>query len=454
MLDRRLAARLQGIVGTEGLATDPDVVAAHTTDWTGAFGGPALAVLSPSDGPSALAAVLACREAELPLLPQGGNTGLVGGGVPGSTGRAPVILSTARMKAIGEIDTSVGHVVAGAGVTIAALQAAATRAGWHYPVDLASRESATVGGTIATNAGGIRACRFGMTRSHVLGTEAVLGSGALLPLSRDLPRDNTGLRVHDLLVGSEGTLGLITKARLRLVRPPTARSTGVLGVADYASALAAIATASGGDPRNLLAAEIMDARAAHLVTESTGMPSPVADGAWTLLLLIETAGDAWRLADPDAVVALDEADRTRLWRFRESVSVAIATGLGTARPVHKLDISVPPPALDSFDRELRHLARTLSGIDALVAFGHVSDGNLHLALAGTAASAPATDEAILGLVAAHGGSISAEHGIGRAKARYLHLCRNGDEIAAMMAIKRALDPDWIFAPGVLLPNKR
>src|SRR5579872_2831962 len=215
-----LLAELVAIAGQEHVLTDPDVVAGYTTDWTRRFSGAALAVVRPS-GTAEVAAVLrACARHGTPVVPQGGNTGLVGGSVPApSGGGGAVVLSTRRLRRLDPVDTLSGQVTAGAGVTIAELRAHAARAGLEYGVDLAARDSATVGGTIATNAGGIQTIRYGHTRAQLLGVEAVLADGSVISRLGGIQSDNTGYELAQLLAGSEGTLGIVTAARLRLHRP-------------------------------------------------------------------------------------------------------------------------------------------------------------------------------------------------------------------------------------------
>lgn len=381
------------------------------------------------------------------LLPQGGNTGLVGGGVPAADGPAPVIVSTRRLTGLGPVDQASGQVTAGAGTTVGDLRRHAAAAGWQYGVDLASRESATVGGTIATNAGGIRVCAYGMTRAQVRGIEAVLPNGAVVSHLSGLAKDNTGYDLAGLLTGSEGTLGIVTAARLRLVPPEPVSALALVGVAGYAAALDVLA--ANRRSKRLLAAEIMDRDCVELVCAVSGLPWPVRRRDWPQLLLIEVAGDLPELSpSSDAVVAHDATDRARLWSYRERASEAIAT-LGV---VHKYDVSLPLGRLPSFVAALPPLLATLPGVTHWTVFGHLADGNPHIEVVGPEPSDSRCDLPILRLVADHGGSISAEHGIGRAKAPFLKLSRSAAEIEAMKAVKAAWDPQGLFAPGVLFPR--
>lgn len=433
---------------------DPAAMTPFTRDWTGTFGGPALAVVQPADAAQVAAVVKACSDAGVAVLPQGGNTGLVGGGVPTAasgepgSGQAtpPVILSSRRLQELSEVDSVTGQVQVGAGVTLERLQHHAAAAGWLYGIDLAARGSATVGGTIATNAGGIRVCAYGMTRAQVTSVEAVLADGSVIRRHPGVIKDNTGYDLGGLFIGSEGTLGMITGATVRLRRPPTESTVAVAAVADYSTALRVLGHAVPAD-RMLLAAEIMDRTGVRAVCESAGLPWPTAHQA-PLVLLLEVTGDAVRLpADCDAVVAVDHSDARRLWQYRELQPEAILRYRRSGFVINKLDVGVPLRVLPRFAAELSALLGSPAQYWSV--FGHLAEGSLHVQIAGPPADAERAAAAVLELVARVGGSISAEHGIGRAKARYLSLSRSPAEVAAMRAIKQALDPDGIFAPGVI-----
>lgn len=460
----RLAEALAAIVGSEQVLIDPDRMSPFTVDWTGSFRGAARAVVFPADTGQAAAVMAACRAAGVSVLAQGGNTGLVGGSVPApNASPSPgdtVIISTRRMNAVGSVDGLTGQVEVGAGVTIAELQRHASAAGWHYGVDLASRDSATVGGTIATNAGGLRVCAFGTTRHQVESVESVLADGRVLPLRPDLIKDNTGYRLDGLMVGSEGTLGLITRARLRLNRPPGPSTVALVSVSDWSEAFEIVRWVRQRSTR-LLAAEVIAQSGVRLVCEMADLPWPVDHTDRPFLLLVESEGSEPDLpAEVDAVIAVDPGDRRRLWRYRELMSEAVAVGLAGDGRVHKLDVSLPSAQLPQFHAELVDVLgsgtgpapATGAGVERWTFFGHLADGNIHLAVAGAELDQTALDERVLTLVAAHGGSISGEHGIGRAKRPWLHLSRTAEEIATMRAVKRALDPTGLLAPGVLLPE--
>jgi FAD/FMN-containing dehydrogenase len=451
-----LIDELQRVVGASHVLADAGLTASYTVDWSGRFSGEALAVVRPGSLEETAAVVRACAQAGVGMVPQGGNTGLVWGSVPGTEGEPPVIISTRRLDRIGPVDELSGQVTAGAGATLGAVQRHAQASGWSYGVDLAARDSATIGGTVATNAGGIRVIAYGMTRAQVTGIEAVLPDGSVVSHLSGLLKDNTGYDLASLLCGSEGTLGIITSVRLRLHRPPGATSVGLFGTADYEGAVQLMAAAMRGDAR-VLAAEVIDAPGIDRVCAVTGLPWPLVQRApVTVLLELEDGGDGsgfMDLVEHDAVVgepvvALDASDRARLWEYRERQSEAYSA-LGV---VHKLDVSVPLPVLAACAEELREIVDGFADVEVFGVFGHLADGNIHLEIAGPAPDDLSVDRAILECVSRYGGSISAEHGVGRAKAAELHLCRSATEIAAMRAIKSALDPRNLMNPGVLFPE--
>jgi FAD/FMN-containing dehydrogenase len=321
-------------------------------------------------------------------------------------------------------------------------------------VDLGARDSATIGGTVATNAGGHHVLRHGMTRRHLLGVEAVLGTGDVVRHLGGLVKDNTGFDLAGLLCGSEGTLGVVTAVRLALVPAPTDTAVALVGVADLTSAVQLV----GGLRRSLPeleAAEVVLADGVALVREQLGLPSPLQPEP-PVTLLVEATVTAGRLAEALAhvpgptAVADDRAGRAALWRIREEHNPAI-TRLG---PPHKYDVTLPGPRLDEGVRRAREVVAGLTPDARLWVFGHVGDGNLHLNVTGLDPDdeqlGERCDAAVLGLVAELGGSISAEHGIGVAKRDFLHLARSPEELAAFRAIKAALDPDGVLNPGVLL----
>jgi FAD/FMN-containing dehydrogenase len=450
---------LRDAVGPAHVLTDPDVTKGFSVDWTGRFRGHAAAVIRPETSAQVAAVVALCRHAGIAVVPQGGNTGLVGGGVPLHD---ELVLSLTRLTQLGDVDRASAQVTAGAGVVLASLQRHVGAHELTLGVDLAPRDSCTVGGMVATNAGGTNVIRHGTMRSQVMGVEAVLGTGEVVSHLGGLPKDNTGYDLAGLLTGSEGTLGIVTAARLRLVPRFSHRVTAALGFAGIAEAVEAVTVLRTGVPA-LDAAELVLAEGVELVASTLGLrPAPpllapaalIVEAAANVDPLDELASVVGRLdLVGEPVVATASEPRRRLWEIREAHSEAI-NHLG---PPIKLDVSVP---LVRVARFVEALPTRLPAGARLIVFGHLGDANLHVNVAGVLGAGDATDanadaaeaieRSVLEAVVAEGGSISAEHGIGTAKARYLHLNRSTAELDAFRRIKHALDPDGIMNPYTLL----
>ncbi len=442
-------SELRAAVGPPHVLTDPDETAGYARDWTGRYVGATPAVVRPADAGEVVAVLAVCRAHGIAVVPQGGNTGLVGGSVPL---HGEVVLSLARLAGL-EVDGPAAQVVAGAGVTIAAVQQAAARAGWQYGVDWAARDSATVGGSVATNAGGVRVLRHGDTRANLVGVEAVLADGSTVSRMGGLLKDNTGYHLSGLLCGSEGTLGVVTAARLRLVRRHDERVVALAGFATVDEAVGAVAVLRR-ELDALEAIELMLRAGLELVAGQLGAAPPI-DAP--VVLLVEAAADqdptaalaaALDACSPTGVaVAVDAGRRAELWRWREAHTEAV-NRLG---PPIKLDVTLPAAALAPFVDEVPATVGAVAPQARVWLFGHAGDGNVHVNVTGwQEAEAEAIEERVLGLVVAASGSISAEHGIGTAKRRWLALDRSPADLAAMRAIKRALDPDGILNPACLL----
>jgi len=451
-----LARSLAAIVGPDHVLTEPDLLASYETDWTRRFSGRARLVVRPASTEEASAVMKACAAAEVSVIPQGGNTGLVGGSVPRG---GEVVISLLRLDRLEPVDTVAGQVTAEAGVTIARLQDHVRDAGWLYPVDLASRDSATVGGTIATNAGGIRVLRYGPTRAQVAGIECVLPNGEIISRMSGLTKDNTGYDLAGLFTGSEGTLGIVTKARLKLSPPMPARTAALLALRDTAAGLSLLQRLREALP-SLEAIEAFYEEGLRLVCGHTGLPRPFAGGHGCYLLVECAAREdpgmdlaaALAVAPEvvDSVMGIERPQRDRIWRYREAHTESISA----AGVPHKLDVTLPLGRMAAFEAEVRQcVADAVPGARAIL-FGHLGDGNLHVNVLGPAAEDERADDAVLRLAASYGGSISAEHGIGVAKAPWLHLTRSEADIAAMRAIKHALDPGGMMNPGVIFGRGR
>jgi FAD/FMN-containing dehydrogenase len=457
-----LTERLAAVVGPEHVLVDPAVVESHVRDWTGRWRGDCAMVVRPGDAVETAAVLAEVSAAGRRVVIQGGNTGLVNGGVPEA---GDVLLSTTRLNRIGPVDPVAGTVVADAGATLAALQDFLRPHGLELAVDLAARESCTVGGMAATNAGGIRVLQEGMMRSQVLSVDALAADGRPLVRMHPLVKDNTGYSLSALLVGSEGTLGVITRLLLRVVARPAARAVVLLGLPDVQAALDVLAAMRVRVPQ-LRAAELVDDACLRLVLAATGEPDPLprrhpahlvlelAGGAGCADELLEALADAGIAEDPriDVAVADDAAGVRRLWGYRDRITESVAAN-GVP---HKLDVSVPAARTAEFIDRCGALVREWPRPHPVTGrsprpffFGHLGDGNVHLNILDADPRDDALDDAVLTLAAEHDGSVSAEHGIGRAKAHLLSLNRTPEEIAAMLAVKRALDPDGRLGRALL-----
>ncbi len=453
MLPPAFEAELVDVIGSRHVVTDPEITAGWSVDWTGRFRGDTPAVVRPGSTAEVAGVIDACRRAGIALVPQGGNTGLVGGSVPLAD---EVVLSLRRLDAITDGDPISGQLTAGAGATISAVARVASAMGWAYGVDWAARDSATVGGSVATNAGGLRVLRHGDTRRQLMGVEAVLGDGSTVTHLGGLVKDNTGYDLAGLLCGSEGTLGVVTAARLALVTPLPQRVVALLAFDGTDPLLAAVGLLRRELP-SLAAAEVFFGDGLALVCEQLHLPAPLAarHEAYLLVEAASTTDPSTELALAveslagvrDVAVAVDRARGDALWRYREAHTEVI-NAIG---PPHKLDVTLPSARLGEFVGRVRPVVAAATpgpGVRTWL-FGHAADGNLHVNVTGVEPGDERVDDAVLTLVAELGGSISAEHGIGTAKKRWLHLNRSPAELAAMRALKRALDPAGILNPNVL-----
>jgi FAD/FMN-containing dehydrogenase len=437
---------------------DPDLIAPGLVDWRGRFAGASPLLLLPRDTATVQAIVRAAAAHRVALVPQGGNTGLVGGGIPPGDGSA-VLLSTRRMNRIHRIDAAGQLLVGGAGVVLADVHDAAAAAGLAFPLSLGAKGSATIGGLAATNAGGVQVLRHGTMRALVAGMEAVLPDGSILNQLHGLVKDNSGLDLKQLLIGAEGTLGIITALALKLVPAPAHRVIGWAGVDRPGRALALLARLrqlSGGQVESF---ELMPAEGLALVARHLGLHAPLAEPhRWQCL--VELAGpmplddiliEGLAAAD-DAVIAQTAAQGAALWRLREELPLAERRD-GPA--VHH-DIAVPVADMPDFAEDATLRVEAAFPGARVLAFGHLGDGNLHFNVRAPADGDPAgwlaahragITAMVHELVVAAGGSISAEHGIGVLKRDDLARLGDPGRLAAMRAIKAALDPLSIMNPG-------
>jgi len=435
--------------GAGSVVTDPDIMSGYLTDWTGRFKGQARCIIRPVNIWQVQRAVEIVRAWHTSLITQGGNTGLVGGATPVNGG---IVLSSQFLK---EIDIDVNSRVArvGAGVTLSELNLKAGEVGLRFAVDLASRDSATLGGMVATNAGGIHVIRYGGTRQQLVGIEAVLGNGQVISRMEGLHKDNSGYDWPSILCGSEGTLGVITRVAVNLITVPAHRSVALIAVDTLSGAIQVMGDARRKFP-HLDAAEFMCSSGLELVKRIHGPRWPLGEIP-SFALLIEVEGDDIEVDEMaeflelhdevlDAALASDSRAEG-LWYWREQQTVAI-NHFGVP---HKFDVSVPVSDMAGFVDHVSELVEIEYPSVQTIFFGHLGDGNVHVNLLNVDESDEEIDHEILAIVASYGGSISAEHGIGRAKVHDLSLTRSQEDIESMKSLKKALDPDLILNPGIL-----
>ena len=449
-----LADALRAVVGAGHVLTEPDLRAGYERDLTGRFGAEAALVVRPGSTAEIAETVKRCGRHGFSIAVQGGNTGMVGGAVPRP---GEVVVSLSRLDDIEPVDRLAQQVECGAGVTLGQVQEHARAVGLDFPVDFGSRSRATVGGAIGTNAGGALAARYGMMRAWVAGVEAVLADGSIVRRLAGLVKDNAGYDLTGLLVGSEGTLGIVTRARLRLTPLLPARAVAMFALASVENALQLRATLRERAP-SLIAADYFHHTGMELVCAHRGFNSPFSRGYDTYAVvecaamtdptdeLVEAAAAAEELI-ADAAIASDADGRRALWEFREGQNESInAHGVP-----HKLDVSVPIASVPAFERDVVGAVSAGWPDAELFNYGHLGDGNVHVNVIGPPSEDIEVDELVLRLVERHRGSISAEHGVGIAKPRWLELTRSPAEIAVLRAIKQAFDPDGILNPGRILP---
>jgi FAD/FMN-containing dehydrogenase len=458
-----LLAQLEARLGGRGFTRDEADMAPWLADWRGRYHGRAAALLSPASTEEVQAVVALCSEAGIGLVPQGGNTSMVGGATPPAEGGV-FILSLRRMNRIRSVSGDDNVLVAEGGAILAHVHEAAAAAGRRFPLTLGARGSATIGGLVSTNAGGTQVLRFGAMRSLVLGLEAVLADGALYQGLSALRKDNRGYDLKQLLIGAEGTLGIVTAASLRLFPAVAERSVAWCGVATPAKALALLRFLEDWVGQAVESFELVPRVALDLVLAHVpGTRAPLAArAAWNVLVEaadaplevpLAAAAEAGLVAD--AAIAASEAQAEALWRLRDSISEAERH----AGPALKHDISVPVAAMPAFvETAAAAVERRYPGT-RVIAFGHLGDGNVHFnvqAPPGPDAAAWLEEEGeeasrfVYNLVTGAGGSISAEHGIGQMKLDHLERTAPPATLEAQRRIKRALDPAGIMNPGKLL----
>jgi FAD/FMN-containing dehydrogenase len=465
--DAALAA-LEGIVGARHVLTDPALFAGALVEPRGLYRGKALAFVRPGTTREVAGIAAFCNEARIGIVPQGGNTGLVGGQTPDLSGDQ-IILSTHRLKAIREVDPLADVMICEAGVTLADAQAAALAADRLFPLSLAAEGTCTIGGNVSTNAGGVTVIAYGNTRDLVTGVEAVLADGRVIHGLSKLRKDNTGYDVKSLFIGSEGTLGVVTAASLRLFPNPRARATAFVGLASPEHALDLLHLARERLGGGVTSFELIG-RTAHHITVRNGLARAPLKGPHAWYVLAEASSQSALGLDEafagaleaalergiieDAAIAASLEQRHEFWRLRESIPEAQIREGGSI----KHDVSVAVGTVPAFIDEATRAVEAFEPGARVVAFGHLGDGNIHFNVsqpvgadkARFLARWDAMNEIVHGVVARLGGSFSAEHGVGRLKRDLLARTKDPASLAVMRQIKAALDPNGVMNPGKIL----
>ena len=459
----QLLDHLRSIVGPGGWTSDADELRPHVTDWRGAFTGATPLMLIPASTNEVSRIVAACAQAGVGIVPQGGNTGMCAGSVPDDSG-GQVLLSMARMNRIRSIDADNFSMEVEAGCVLQAIQEAALGVGRYFPLSLGAEGSCQIGGNIATDAGGLNVIRYGTTRALTLGLEVVLADGTILNGLRSLRKDTAGYDLKQLFIGSEGTLGVITAACLRLFPAPGELGTALVAIPSSGTSVSLLANLKSHFPDRVQTFELVSDYVFGLVERhipDASLPFD-SDYPWYVLLEVATGDDRGRLEAVlmdaiegglalDAVIAKNSTEVDKLWRLRHSISEAERQ----AGRALKHDISVPVSKMQEFLQRGDALLDNLCSQATLVAFGHVGDGNLHynvslpqsLSADAYASVGQSITTAIYDLVAELGGSFSAEHGVGQLKRPYLAEYRAGAEYELMQMLKKTLDPANILNPG-------
>lgn len=474
MIAQQIIDRFAALLGPKGVTTDPLDIDPWLHDWRGRYHGAAAAILSPASTQEVAATVALAAELGVPLVPQGGNTSMVGGATPPADGSA-LILSLRRMNRIRNLSPEDNLAVCEAGVILSVLHDAAEAAGRRFPLSLGAKGSATIGGLVSTNAGGTQVLRHGTMRALVEGVEAVLPDGSIFDGLDALRKDNRGYDIKQLLIGAEGTLGVVTAAALRLAPAIAARAVGWVGVESPAAALDLLRLAEAQLGDSVEGFEVIaDETLGFVLGHIPGTRSPIETRTpWHVLIEVDhpdlaEPGPAERLEQAlaaaldrgiavDAAIAANEAQADAFWRIRESLSEAERS----QGPALQYDISVPVAKMPVFMIEAAAAVEARFAGTTASSFGHLGDGNVHFhvrAPKGTsdgpawiAAQGQAINAFVHDAVVAAGGSISAEHGIGQMKRAELARLSSPARIGALRAIKAAIDPQALFNPGKLIP---
>ena len=451
-------AELKSLLGSGRISEDEDIIKTYSDDWTGRYRGSARAVISPQSTDEVAEILNWCSTNRVGVVPQGGNTGMVGGSTPLN---GELIISLRKMKNVNFSDTNDNQIVAEAGATLLEIQNLALERSMIYGVDFAARDSATIGGTIATNAGGLNVLRYGTTRRQIISVEAVTGTGEIIGNLNGLDKDNTGYHLPSLLCGSEGTLAIVTRAKLRL-RPKPKENVSILFGLDTIQDAVNLTEACVSTSTEIIACELFFQKGVDLVREAYDL-QPLWNNKNSIYLLCEFAGDLGVLdrlnenvlgemlrTHDSILVATSDRERQRLWQYRELHTLAISN---KGIPL-KLDVTIPLGNLTHFLDSIATICGNINPLSIPYVFGHSADGNMHLNILQSEPNVAEMEEEILKFVVSLDGSISAEHGIGRAKAPYLHLQRNEEEIRLFREMKKSFDPKGILNPDVIFPTSR
>ena len=454
---------LRNLLGDQGLRTDPLSCQTYGSDWTKTCEPAPSAIALPNSTEQVQAIVQLANQASFKIVPSGGRTGLSGGAV---AAEGELVLSLERMRQILDFNPQDRSITCEAGVITAQIQQFAEEKGLFYPVDFASAGSSQIGGNIATNAGGIKVIRYGLTRQQVLGLEVVTGKGELLKLNHGLVKNATGYDLRHLLIGSEGTLGIITQATLQLQRPPQNLTVLVLGVPEFAALMQVLMCFQTN--LDLTAFEFFSDRALHYVVQDKGLAKPFATPA-PYYALLEFENDSAEREQAalqafqdcierglvlDGVMSQSQTQAKALWRLREMISETISV-----YTPYKNDLSVRVSQVAEFLQSVDQIVAERYAAFEVIWYGHIGDGNLHLNILKPAnmdkaeffEHCAAVNEQVFALTNSLKGSISAEHGVGLLKRDYLAYSRSAEEIAYMRAIKALFDPNQVLNPNKLYP---
>ena len=467
-------AALKAVVGAGAWLESADDVAPFVEDFRRLYHGATPLVLLPNSVDQVANILRICNREEIAVVPHAGNTGYCGGATPDESG-SQIVLAMRRLNRLRHVDAANYSMIIEAGCTLAEAQAAAREAGRLFPLSLGSEGSAQIGGNLSTNAGGTAVLRYGMMRDLVLGLEVVLADGRVLAGLKSLRKDNTGYDVKSLFVGAEGTLGVITAASLKLFPQPADTASALVGIGSPAQALTLLARLSSAAGSQLTAFELIPRLAVDLtVKHIPGVANPLGmEAAWFLLVELSSPNPRQDLAAlltaelqeaaenallVDAMIATSLAQAQAMWKLRESVPEAQRHHGASL----KHDVSVPVSAIPRLVEEGSELVRRLAPEGDVIAYGHMGDGNLHFNVGKKPeadvktflARGPELEHAMFDLVESLGGSISAEHGIGRLKMAEFARRADPAELAVMADLKRALDPKGILNPGKVLASVR